>query len=326
MAASGKSSNYLIPKDIEETLKNRGRRKSVCAEKYDPEQDQSQDKLVIHHKSDEQKQRLKEAVSDVFLLTNLEPEQLSQVLDAMSERKVKSEECVIKQGDDGDNFYVIDSGTYDVYIDDNGKNRLVTQYDNKGSFGELALMYNTPRTATVVATSNGSLWALDRVTFRTIIVKHACNKRIKYEQLLKSVPQLLTLTEYERTSVADALTCRKFSDGECIMKQGGEADGMYFIEEGRVDVRVYDAKKGSEVSVCTLQTGQYFGELALVIHQTRSASVYATSDVKLAFLEVGAFERLLGPCVDLMKRNIKLYEEQLSSILGQKAKIRGTDG
>lgn len=52
------------------------------------------------------------------------------------------------------------SGTYDVFIDDNGQNRLVTQYDNKGSFGELALMYNTPRTATVVATSNGSLWAL----------------------------------------------------------------------------------------------------------------------------------------------------------------------
>lgn len=34
------------------------------------------------------------------------------------------------------------------------------KYDNKGSFGELALMYNTPRAATIVATQEGALWAL----------------------------------------------------------------------------------------------------------------------------------------------------------------------
>ena len=42
----------------------------------------------------------------------------------------------------------------------NGEQRLIGAYDNKGSFGELALMYNMPRAATIVATSNGSLWAM----------------------------------------------------------------------------------------------------------------------------------------------------------------------
>ena len=52
------------------------------------------------------------------------------------------------------------SGTFDIYVEIEGKPKLVGNYDNAGFFGELALMYNMPRAATIVATSNGLLWAL----------------------------------------------------------------------------------------------------------------------------------------------------------------------
>ena len=57
------------------------------------------------------------------------------------------------------NLYIF-SGTYDIYVQINGKDKNVGAYDNTGSFGELALMYNMPRAATIVATSNGTLWAM----------------------------------------------------------------------------------------------------------------------------------------------------------------------
>lgn len=51
-------------------------------------------------------------------------------------------------------------GTYDILVTKDSQTRCVGQYDSHGSFGELALMYNTPRAATIVATSEGSLWGL----------------------------------------------------------------------------------------------------------------------------------------------------------------------
>ncbi|MGH0175558.1 UNVERIFIED_CONTAM: hypothetical protein FKN15_070916 [Acipenser sinensis] len=89
---------------------------------------------------------------------------MSQVLDAMFEHRVQPQEHVIDQGDDGDNFYVIERGVYDILVQKGEQSVCVGQYNNRGSFGELALMYNTPRAATIIATTEGALWGLVSIT------------------------------------------------------------------------------------------------------------------------------------------------------------------
>ncbi|XP_060606170.1 cAMP-dependent protein kinase type II regulatory subunit-like [Ruditapes philippinarum] len=296
------------------------RRKSVSAERYDPEADEEEgDQKIVHPKSDEQRNRLSAAVKPIFLFRSLEPEQMNCVLDAMFEKKVTPGEHVIDQGDDGDNFYVIDSGTYDIFVD----NKLVGKYDSSGSFGELALMYNMPRAATIVATSEGSLWAMDRLTFRRIVLKNAYEKRKVYETLLENTPMLKTLEPYERMNIADALFSKTYEEGSVIIKQGDSADCMYFIEEGEARVTVKNMKEpdSDEMEVMRCKKGNYFGELALLTHKPRAATVYAVTKTRLAVLDVQAFERLLGPCMDIMKRSIDGYEEQLISVFGSKAAI-----
>ena len=64
------------------------------------------------------------------------------------------------------------------------------------------------------------------------------------------------------------------------------------------------------------QPGEYFGELALVTHRLRAASAYAVGETTCALMDVHAFERLLGPCMDVLKRNIDEYEDQLAAIFG----------
>lgn len=153
-------------------------------------------------------------------------------------------------------------------------------YENRGSFGELALLYNMPRAATIKAITDGSLWAMDRQTFRRILLKSAFKKRKMYESLIESVPMLKTLQPYERMNLADALVPKTFSDGDLIIKQGDAADGMYFVEDGEIKITVMDS--GKEVEINRIGKGGYFGELALVTHRPRAASAFAVGDVKLA--------------------------------------------
>uniref|UniRef100_A0A8C9K8C4 cAMP-dependent protein kinase type II-alpha regulatory subunit n=1 Tax=Panthera tigris altaica TaxID=74533 RepID=A0A8C9K8C4_PANTA len=298
-------------------------RRPICAETYNPdEEEEDTDPRVIHPKTDQQRCRLQEACKDILLFKNLDQEQLSQVLDAMFERTVKVDEHVIDQGDDGDNFYVIERGTYDILVTKDNQTRSVGQYDNRGSFGELALMYNTPRAATIVATSEGSLWGLDRVTFRRIIVKNNAKKRRMFESFIESVPLLKSLEVSERMKIVDVIGEKVYKDGERIITQGEKADSFYIIESGEVSILIRSKTKANkdggnqEVEIARCHKGQYFGELALVTNKPRAASAYAVGDVKCLVMDVQAFERLLGPCMDIMKRNISHYEEQLVKMFG----------
>uniref|UniRef100_H3BC46 cAMP-dependent protein kinase type II-alpha regulatory subunit n=1 Tax=Latimeria chalumnae TaxID=7897 RepID=H3BC46_LATCH len=242
--------------------------------------------------------------------------QLSQVLDAMFEKKVKPQEHVIDQGDDGDNFYVIESGLFNIFVTRNGQQRLVGRYNNRGSFGELALMYNTPRAATIVATTEGSLWGLDRVTFRRIILKNNAKKRKMFETFVECVPLLKYLEPAERMKIVDVIGEKVYADGERIIAQGDKADCFYIVESGEVRIMMKTKNVALEVELARCKRGQYFGELALVTNKPRAASAYAVGTVKCLVMDVQAFERLLGPCMQIMKRNIAHYEEQLVALFG----------
>ncbi|XP_033224519.1 cAMP-dependent protein kinase type II regulatory subunit [Belonocnema kinseyi] len=298
------------------------RRKSVFAETYDPEEDEEDEGVkMVHPKSDTQRHRLSESVKTILLFRALDKEQMCDVLDAMFEKTVNPGDYIIRQGDDGDNFYVIERGKFEVYVKDaTGKDMHIHTYDNSGAFGELALLYNMPRAASVKAITPGTLWAMDRQTFRRILLKSAYKKRKMYENLINKVPMLKSLEQYERMNLADALVPKQFSDGERIIKQGDSADGMYFVEDGIVRITIL-GDNGREVEVNRISSDGYLGELALVTHKPRAASAYSVGNVKLAFLDVEAFERLLGPCMELMKRNIDDYEDQLIKIFGSKTEI-----
>lgn len=305
-----------------------------------------------HPKTPEERHRLTEAVRDILLFRALDAEVMNDVVDAMFERRAAPGEYVIRQGDDGDNFYVIESGVYDVIIDSGGgeqrKSSRVLQFDGRGSFGELALMYNQPRAASVVAVTEGRLWAMDRHSFRRLVLQSAFRKRRMYDRLLRAVPMLDALDDYERATLADALRSRTYADCERVVAEGdAQADGMYFIERGAARVTI--TKDGRETEVSRLAAGDYFGEMALLENGARTASVYAVVDpastadvngtasaipaeaassstvappaaaaavvaatagvVRVAFLERESFERLLGPCLDVLKRKTQTYQK-----------------
>lgn len=300
---------------------NRGRRTSVSAESMAPTQDFVK---VVIPKTETQAERIKVSIGNNFLFRNLDEEQYQDVVNAMAEKRVESGTIVIEQGAVGDFFYVVESGTLDCFISGNK----VTNYEAGGSFGELALMYNAPRAATIVATSDCVLWALDRVTFRTILMENTSRKRRMYETFLSEVALLKSLEPYERHKIADALESVYFENGEEVVKQGDIGDQFYIIESGEAVVLKTDPSSGETKQVNKLERGSYFGgkvymlyityalivylELALLNDSPRAATVIAHGRLKCATLGKKAFTRLLGPVLDILKRNSENYHAIIS--------------
>lgn len=288
-----------------------GRRTSVSAESMNPQSSMDDNwKPPFHAKSADQLARLKTAVAGNFLFSHLDDEQSAQVLGALVEKPIPAKGIkVITQGDAGDYFYVVEKGVFDIHIHPSGSvqtgpdgiGRKVSSIGPGGSFGELALMYNAPRAATVLSTAAGCLlWALDRVTFRRILMDSAFARRRMYETFLNEVPLLSSLTAYERSKIADALETQKFPAGSTIIREGDPGEAFYLLESGTATVLKRDS--GDRVLV-RYGKGDYFGELALLEDRPRAASVVSLTEVKVATLGKEGFQRLLGPVEDRMRRN-----------------------
>lgn len=257
---------------------------------------------------------LSRAIASNVLFTHLDESERADMFDAMFPVQCLPGETVISQGDEGDNFYIVDSGEVEVLV--NGEP--VTTIGEGGSFGELALIYGTPRAATVRARSALKLWGLDRDSYRRILMGSTIRKRRMYDKFLSRVSILESLEEWERLTVADALEPVSFTDQETIVRQGEPGNDFYIIVEGTAVVlqqrnrSANGEPEGEAVEVGRLGPSDYFGEIALLLDRPRAATVRAAGSLKCVKLDRARFERVLGLCADILKRNIAQYNSFVS--------------
>ncbi|ORX36483.1 cAMP dependent protein kinase regulatory subunit [Kockovaella imperatae] len=266
-------------------------------------------------KSEEQLARIRNAIKPNFLFRNLDEEQEADVLGAMKEVQVPAGDLVIEQGAAGDFFYVVERGVLDVYVKRDGQvldqdkgdhqklGKKVAECKEGSSFGELALMHNAPRAASILSLTPCTLWALDRVSFRTILLDHTSRKRRLYEIFLSEVPILATLQPQERAKIADVLESRTYADGEDVIVAGEAGEEFFLVESGEA-VALKSDESGQPQVVKQYGKGDYFGELALLNRQARAATVRAQGKLRVAALGEQAFTRLLGPVKDIMARSV----------------------
>jgi len=273
-------------------------RQSVSAEAYGEWNAKKAFVAPVIAKSDEQKDRLKSVLTKSFLFSTLEDQDMTIVIGAMKEVIAQPKDKVIVQGDQGDFLFVIEAGRLDCIIKIDGVDKVVKTCEPGDVFGELALLYNCPRAATVEAQEKCVMWQLDRDTFNNIVKEAAQKKRQRYDTFLGKVPLLASMDAYERSQLADALKPETVTDGAAICKQGDIGNKFYIIEEGEAVA----SKNGTQVM--SYSAGDYFGELALIRNQPRAATVSAKGMTKLLSIDSRSFKRLLN-VNDLLERSTK---------------------
>lgn len=286
------------------------RRVSVSAESMDPEKLKAQRSQVTNiAKNPEVTANLLAVVGKSPLLRTLENDQKDMIVKAFSGPLTKEAgDNIIVQGDIGDVFYLLEEGFVDVYIKKGGNEVKVHTYKPGDAFGELAIMYNAPRAATCRAQGTCKLWALDRVSFKVIVVAAAMQKRETYKGFLQQVPILESLTEMEIMTLADSLAEERFTDGATICTQGDEGDYFYIVKEGNAVCYQADSTGGQKV-VANLSPGNYFGEIALLTSKPRQATVKAKGTLVVLSLDRATFTRVFGSLDDILKRNMEQYNK-----------------
>lgn len=124
----------------------------------------------IYEKTAAQEETIRERMAGNFMFDSLDPRDREQLVKAFRQVTAAASDVIIRQGDDGDQFYLIEEGRLTCTKEHDGKIAALKQYGPGETFGELALLYNAPRAATITVDSeSATLWSLDRLTFACII-------------------------------------------------------------------------------------------------------------------------------------------------------------
>eukprot|EP00164_Ancoracysta_twista_P002040 GFYU01002688.1.p1 GENE.GFYU01002688.1~~GFYU01002688.1.p1 ORF type:complete len:334 (+),score=105.74 GFYU01002688.1:105-1106(+) len=239
------------------------------------------------------------------LFRDLSEEQKKEVCSTMKELRMGPNSTIITQGELGDHFYVLGGGECDVIENSSGAPKKLKKLTAGDSFGELALMYDTPRSASVVTTTDCILYEMDRGTFRRVLATKAKMKREKYSPFLEKVELLKSVPEYDRQRVADYVDSKVYSDGDAIIKCGDkqQVNDFFILYSGACVAKI----NGKEVRRYE-EPGQFFGELALLTKGERTCDVFADGNTELLVLDSRCFEFLKPFTFPTYKKSIDTYQ------------------
>lgn len=289
-------------------------RKAVSSEAYGKWNRKEAFVPRVIEKTPDQRGRILDKIGKAFMFSGLDAGEKEVVVKAMEERVVEPGQNVITQGEDGSELFVVDSGVLDCskIFEKGGQPRFLKDYKSGESFGELALLYNAPRAATITARTRSVLWVLDRNCFNHIVKDSAVRRRDRYDEFLRNVPILSDMDPYERSQLADALKTVVYEGGDYVIREGEVGDSFYIIEEGTAKATKVLRPGQPPEEVKAYRTGDYFGELALLRGEPRAANVIASSVLKCVSLDRHSFKRMLGPLEDILKRNAAKYPGLIS--------------
>ncbi len=165
--------------DLVSNKYKKGPRASVSAEAFGQFNKKEAYKPNIIQKPEESRKAISIRLQQAFMFSALDEKERGIVIDAMGERRCVAGDVVIKEGDEGDNLYVVETGTLTCtkVFKGNTEPTKLKVFQPGEAFGELALLYNAPRAATITADGDCLLWSLDRNTFNHIVKDAASKKR-----------------------------------------------------------------------------------------------------------------------------------------------------
>ena len=331
--------DYKNEEEIDENLDNveyiqncnLNNKRSAVTENTLSEQDE-QSQIKVHKKNSDIVEFMRINLMKSPLFSELPLPVIKQCIDAMEEKNIPAVTDVVKQGEIGDCFYFIVEGDLEcrmqfIKVTKEGNRKKVEKFEPKlvkvygpgDYFGELSLLYQTPRRGTIKTVTDVKAYVLNRTNYKKIL-KNAKNESMtKKINVFKKVPILQTLTDEEYEKLEKISKEAIYYKGETILKQNEFCNAMLIIDKGKCIGTQIEEEGKIPVKIRDYKEGDIIGEGALLKPEKQQENIIVETDiVKFICVDRFSFRSNFGSLEQMLMRNLDLYYEYFPPIVEEK--------
>ena len=267
------------------------------------------------------------------LFSELPKKAFVEILVRMTMHELRRGETVLREGDNGDSFYIVASGLVSVSrLNSEGKEVCLAHLSDGAFFGEMALLQEGRRTATVRVEEDSQIFEISRPLLEEVIAQYptvATAVRNFYRQrLLATAMATHVLFEpfplEERQNLMEQFKSRSYAPGEIILEEGKKGSGLYLLLHGEVEVS--KDLDGEQVGLAQLRAGDLFGEISLLTNEPVSATITAMEDVFVLRLSKRRFDEMVlsnESVLDFVAQLSEMRTEENQALVASQLHSRG---
>jgi putative peptide zinc metalloprotease protein len=261
--------------------------------------------LSLNQEISDVKERRLALLKRISLFSALSEQEMDDLATALKEERFGTGEYVIHQGDAGDKFYIVKNGVASVWQKTPDETKKIVDKLGVGQyFGEVALISNAPRNASIRAETPLSLLSLNRNTFDRLVKKcinlgQQVNAKVGYSWLLRGMPIFDELSSNDIDQLASRLEVEKFPPQTVVFHEGDHGDKFYIVASGFLSIT--HQVNGRTIEISRRGPGEYLGEIALIENRPRTATVTALEETELLSLKAEYFQEATANFMQVSK-------------------------
>ncbi|MFN4216099.1 MAG: cyclic nucleotide-binding domain-containing protein [Brevinematales bacterium] len=222
-----------------------------------------------------------DAFSRIEVFQGLPFERIKDLLLVVKKESFKRGETIIKKGTKGDKFYLIFSGNVVIEDEDDEKNRKI--YGNYEYFGEISLVEDTPRQATVKALTNVEAFVIEKDAFLRLVENTPILERIKHVarlrngetwSVIKANPYFAPLTSAQITELENKLHRRAIEKNTILLERDKPCSSIFILASG-----IIEKEDGSLVK----EKGSFIGNPVCIRERKIADATYRTKEASILY-------------------------------------------
>jgi cAMP-dependent protein kinase regulator len=258
-----------------------------------------------------------EQLPTIPLFSDLSKNAFIQLMTQMKMRHVQANDAIIREGETDDKMFILSSGKVKVTrTSDTGAEVVLAYLEDGAFFGEMALLSEAPRSASVIAVGESDLFEISRDVLDDVIKNFPSVKgtmlRFYRQRLLANLlgtsPIFKPLDANQRKGLIEQFKSREMGANEKIIEEGQAGDGLYMLLSGRAEVsKKIDNKKAV---LAHLKEGDVFGEISLLKNQPVGATIRTLRKAIVLKLPKKTFNEVVAAHPQLLQHVSELANER----------------